>query len=525
MLPAGVVKGVSRDAKSMARFGHSLAITFLLIVAANVCAMEPIGASSSSNECVLAEWDALQAASPDLGRDFGGSMDLKEDWLIVGAPIDGDLWEGAVYIFRRDDRGTASSIDDLWVQAAKLVEPDPHTTSSFGSSVAIDRDWAVVGDPDRRGRLYFGEGAAYLFRRDDGGTPTDFSDDTWPFFLKFTAAEHIAENSFGRDVQLDADWLVIGNPRDQSDCPAGPRCNLRSALMFRRESQGTLQTVDDAWVLHQTLTPTETTGGGALLLATPYLVISRPSDNGGAGAVYVYALDRLMTPDPADDVWGQLTKLHASDPTSSAQFGGDMAMEKANIAVGALLARVDGQATGAVYMFRGADGSTAIDPLDDTWAEVGKVYAADGQENDYFGISLALTADRLAVGAPRISFPGPGFGYVFELDWEQQSVEWSQVAKIVPTGSSDSDWFGWSVRATSDFTFFASPYDALNQEHGSVYRVATQGRCEALNDFAAFQKCFGAELPHSECSRFDFDQNTEVDSFDLRFLVHHLVGP
>ena len=93
--------------------------------------------------------------------DFGFSVAISGDTVVVGAPLDDDLGSssGSAYVFVRSG--------DSWSQQAKLTAPDGALPDNFGASVAIDGDVVVVGaekDSDKGGF----SGSAYVYVRRDG---------------------------------------------------------------------------------------------------------------------------------------------------------------------------------------------------------------------------------------------------------------------------------------------------------------------------------------------------------------------
>lgn len=107
------------------------------------------------------------AGQPTLtGRDsdsfdlFGAAVAISGDYIIVGAPDDDDDFmgrdSGSVYVFKRDGAG--------WAQQAKLTAFDGAVGDRFGSQVAIDGEYVIVGaeDDDDKGS---GSGSVYVFRR------------------------------------------------------------------------------------------------------------------------------------------------------------------------------------------------------------------------------------------------------------------------------------------------------------------------------------------------------------------------
>jgi hypothetical protein len=104
-------------------------------------------------------WDTgTKLAAPDAqaGDGFGDSVAINGDYALVGAGFDDDggTNAGAAYVFRRTG-------PNAWDVGTKLTAPDAAAWVTFGLSVAIDGDYALVG-------AFAGgspkEGAAYIFR-------------------------------------------------------------------------------------------------------------------------------------------------------------------------------------------------------------------------------------------------------------------------------------------------------------------------------------------------------------------------
>lgn len=171
--------------------------------------------------CSIHEIQKLIASDAAAEDRLGGSVSISGDHAIIGATGDADAGDncGAAYVFRRDDNGTPlDPNDDFWIAEAKLTASDAHSMQVFGRSVSISGAWAIVGasGDDHVGVM---SGSAYMFHRDDSGTPVDPSDDSWVEVQKLTASDAAALDEFGRTVSLGGGWAIIGVPSD-GDEPA-----------------------------------------------------------------------------------------------------------------------------------------------------------------------------------------------------------------------------------------------------------------------------------------------------------------
>ena len=130
----------------------------------------------SLGQCDLDVSDKVTAFDAVEGDRFGDSVAVDGYVAIVCAPYDyhgGMDYAGAAYIYQYENF--------TWVEKQKLTASDAAEGDWFGQSVDIDGDWIIVGAPfhDANGGEIEDAGAAYVFRRDDNGTPADPTDDVW----------------------------------------------------------------------------------------------------------------------------------------------------------------------------------------------------------------------------------------------------------------------------------------------------------------------------------------------------------
>ena len=112
----------------------------------------------------FAEEAELTAADGAMGDDFGLSVAISGNTLVVGAPyatIGANTYQGAAYVF-------TESVSGAWVStsmAAKLTASDGTSSSYFGTSVSISGNTLVVGAPGNGNT----SGAAYVFTEPASG--------------------------------------------------------------------------------------------------------------------------------------------------------------------------------------------------------------------------------------------------------------------------------------------------------------------------------------------------------------------
>ncbi|MFC2041905.1 FG-GAP repeat protein, partial [Chloroflexota bacterium] len=152
---------------------------------------------SGTNWTQQAKLTASDGAAEDL---FGSSVAISGDTAVVGADGNDDNGDddngadsGSAYVFVRSG--------STWTQQAKLTASDGSEEDSFGRSVAISGDTAVVGayrDDDNGSD----SGSAYVFVRIIGST--------WTQQAKLTASDGAADDRFGLSVGISGDTTVVG---------------------------------------------------------------------------------------------------------------------------------------------------------------------------------------------------------------------------------------------------------------------------------------------------------------------------
>jgi hypothetical protein len=135
--------------------------------------------------------------------NFGNAVALAGDTIVVGARfaegVNATFSNGAAYVFQRD-----AAAPDSWTFIAKLAPADTSAFAYFGSALALADDTIVVGADGAVIGDKSGQGAAYLFKRDEGGVGS------WGEVEKLLASDGLSNGQFGSAVALDGQATLIG---------------------------------------------------------------------------------------------------------------------------------------------------------------------------------------------------------------------------------------------------------------------------------------------------------------------------
>lgn len=366
--PQAYLKAANSDASD--EFGWSVAISGNTLVVGARCessAVTGVNQDGSGNGANMAgaayvfvrgaggAWTQqayLKASNTNLGDEFGYSVAIQGDTIVVGAPREDSAnldqgnnsaaEAGAVYVFVR--------VGGVWGQQAYLKATNPGPGDHFGYSISISGNTVLVGAPfedsasmgvnaDQSDNTASNAGAAYVFVRN--------AVNVWNSQAYLKASNTGTGDWFGGSVSISGNSAVVGANNESSNAVG---------------------------------------------------VNGNEGDNSAAfaGAAYVFA--RFGTD------WGQQAYLKASNTQAGDQFGRPVAISGNRIVVaapieGSAATGVNGDqnnngasSAGAVYVFERTGVSF--------WRQEAYLKASNTDAWDEFGRALAIDGNTIVVGAP-----------------------------------------------------------------------------------------------------------------------------
>ncbi len=140
-------------------------------------------------------WSQQAKIVPSGTRNFGFSMSLSGNTLIVGSPDDSGpagMNQGSAFVYRR--------LGGVWSQDVRLHAAPGAPFGQFGWSVAVQNDWGAVG-------ALYGDyviGKTYIYSRT--GSNWNFETAVIP------PSDGVSDDWSGWSVALNADTLLVGAP-------------------------------------------------------------------------------------------------------------------------------------------------------------------------------------------------------------------------------------------------------------------------------------------------------------------------
>lgn len=358
--------------------------------------------------------EKLWASDPWGWNVFGYAAAIDGDTAVIGSYAYDDLGPppvsdvGSVYIFQWD------GLTGAWVEVIQLFASDAAVSASFGIDVAISGDVVVVGAYGDDHSVVDG-GSAYVFYRDLGGP------DAWGEVAKLVASDAGLEDRFGIAVDLEGSTVVVG-----ASYADGAGSDRGKAYVFEKDAGGL-------------------------------------------------------------DNWGEVKILTASDAADGARFGHSAAISGDTVVVGAFLDPEGGVDSGAAYVFDRDQGGAGL------WGQVTKLAASDAAAGARLGISTSIDGDLVVVGADRDSGTAneAGAAYLFDRNLGGPDA-WGERIKLVPSDAAADDNAGSTVGVLGDFVVVGSGYhDSVADDAGAAYVYSRNNR--GLDAWGEYKKVVASD--------------------------------
>ncbi len=288
---------------------------------------------------------------------FGESLAVGGTFLVVGAPNETSsslVAAGNAYIYSTSSGTLLES----------LTSPAPQELGSFGWSVAVSGNLAIVGAPGENASGKLSAGHVYAYSLTTGK-------------LQYTLSSPNAqsEGQFGGVIATSGSLLVVGAVMENTTVGFAGRAYVYNATTGALI--GSLQSPN----------PDFEGEFGSTVYATPsYAIVAAQNEtaggNIGAGNVYVFSASNLAL----------VKTLSSPNPQENGEFGFSLASTGSLLVVGAPFESVAGEAeVGNAYVY-----STA------SWSLL-KTFSGSTATQEYapnFGFTVAAGNGLIAVGAP-----------------------------------------------------------------------------------------------------------------------------
>jgi hypothetical protein len=434
---------------------------------------------------------------------------------------------GALHLDIDDTQARYPLTVDPIIQQQRLVPSNAGPSDNFGAAVAISGDTIVVGAPfedssstgvnSTPDEAATDAGAAYVFVK----RPGSLFWDQQAYLKPATVGTTQASDRFGTSVAISGDVIVVGAPLEDGGAAFGggpdeSATNSGAAYVFSRA--GTTWT-QDAYLKPQSFGATQAgdlfgssvaIDGGTIVVGAPMednsnMGVNSPINEAGvnSGAAYVFhSICWVINPVPGVSCSGTSWDFEAYlKPTTTGTMVGDAFGRSVAVSANTIVVGAPGEDSSSTGVNSSANesaldsGAAYVFTFGSQWAQtaylkpqsVGTTQAGDG-----LGASIAISGDRIVVGAPLEDGSAQGVNpvrnegaidrgaaYVFS----RSGGSWMEEAYLKPTAISGSanDQFGFSVGISGDLVVVGMP-----MEDGNGTGVNSTPTGVALDTGAAF---------------------------------------
>ena len=322
-------------------------------------------------------------------------------------------------------------VDPLIATTITRLLPEENTPFiQFGTSIAVNGDVAVIGTPnaDVGGTA---AGGVYVFNR---------VGDDWERMGRVDPPTAQLNMNFGSAVAVEAGTLIVGTPREDG-------AGTDSGAVYVYSADAT------TWSLVQRIVPPDEAAwkqfGWSLSLQGDTLAVGVPGDSEFGpyqGAVYLFT--------NTNGQWLFSEKVDGQIAGDYGNFGAEVLLNGELLFVGAPTRAISGIIWGAVFVYRKNGTDWQFDQEIQPPVSVGS--------STYFGQSLAVEGDTLAVGAPydntaarsMLDIVGRGSVFVYELE----NSQWLLKQRLLPNNGSVNDSFGYDIAISGAALAVGAPW-------------------------------------------------------------------
>jgi len=358
------------------------------------------------------------------GDMFGTAVAVDGDYMVVGA-IGYDVGEdqnvGSAYVFHWDG--------DEWIEQTRIQLDDRSGSDNFGAAVDIAGDYIIVGAPNEDPGGEDNAGSAWIYMRNG---------QNWDFQAQIVSRNPFPNENFGAAVVINGNMAVVGSAGSDTSCVYA-RDGANWDHTYRTLSQQVGAGYGDFISMH----------GNSYVISGYNLSVSGQA---GAGQAFVNIFD------------GQNLALqgiiNSSTPTTNGHFGWDCSIFGDILLVGASGDSIVDVYQGAAYIFERNAGN---------WSRTDKLFS-DVEPGDGYGKGVAINNDYAVIGAPdndAQEIANSGIVFLFESD----EGNWNELGSIVPDDAHENMHFGQNL-ALSDTLIFSGCPDATVEGSagaGAVY--------------------------------------------------------
>ena len=364
----------------------------------------------------------MDASDEDINDNFGSAVAMNDDYMLIGSyNAQGVSLSdvGKVYVWKK----SYSTFSDYQILAPNLQS----TSMNFGSSVTIQDNFLMVGAPNRFFNSKEKAGSVYYYKY-NGGTAKWGILNNGPY-KEDELIQHgtpAAFDRFGCSISVDGNYMIIG-ASGKGGGGKGKACiyKYQSNWVFVKDIVGSTSANNDEF-------------GHKVQVLGNLAYASAPNHNTNRGIIYIF-----NRTNGGSDNWGEIQKVIMESAYINTYFGNDFCFGSSWGIIGSKRSNtLEGQVYFIYYNSSterwGTQGITDYQPEQ-------TVTAGDGAPNDMFGYAVSLNGNDAIVGAYKKKGDGTnetGGAYIYKYTGENY---WELNKQLNGNDIAQNDEYGISV--------------------------------------------------------------------------------
>lgn len=319
---------------------------------------------------------------------------------------------------------------------------------TLGYKVAMNDEYIITSGvtPDSDSSYY--ASCVYVFKRNSG---TDIQQ-----IAKLKPNDNITSEygNFGTSIAISGNYILVGSANRYA-----PLFGYGGAYLFKINSNSSITQIAK---IQPSDIDAAVNFGISVAISGDYIVVGANEENSAeyeAGSAYVFKRN-------SDTNITQIAKLYASDIEHGDNFGNAVDIDDTYIVIGALKEDTTAPNAGSAYLFKINSDSNV--------SQIAKLHANDASLNNYFGGSLSIDSDYIAIGAIGDE-NSQSSAYIFKRNSDSNIT---QVAKLQADNSQEYIAFGYSVSIKNNYIAIGAPREDtsfVNAGSTYVYNISSDG--------------------------------------------------
>ncbi|HOY48103.1 MAG TPA: T9SS type A sorting domain-containing protein [Flavobacteriales bacterium] len=336
-----VQKIVAADRDADDEFGTSVAIwgDYAIVGAPRKTATVGFELNSAAGAAYIFKntagtWSQLQkivASDRETGDEFGYSVAISENYVIIGAPYEDEYLNGLSPASNKGSAYIYTKGETVWMDGQKIVGNSVGNGDNFGWSVGISDDYAVIGTPRESqiasggGGILTDAGSAYIFRK--------FSSGTWTQMQSINASDKGAGDEFGTSVAISGDYVIVGAMFEDHNATGGANLSDAGSAYIFEINGGTWTQMDK--IVASDREASDNFGASVSISGEYAKVGSYNEDHDQDGGNYIFNPGSAYIFKNTSGNWAQANKIVASERDYEDLFGHSVAISGDYAIVGA----------------------------------------------------------------------------------------------------------------------------------------------------------------------------------------------